>query len=136
MALVLVLAYAAADPEKANELTEVLSNTTRETNVSPVLRVHRRRNRHRLRRRFPRTRCTPAGPPSSENVSGNASGWDTMQVGSGTKPFTAAAVLQLVGRGKLRLADFVHEHIDAPLHSMWYGAGWLLWPAWRPRWGP
>jgi CubicO group peptidase (beta-lactamase class C family) len=42
-----------------------------------------------------------------------------MQMGSGTKPFTAAAVMQLVDQGKVKLSDKVHTHVDNPLRDNW-----------------
>ena len=63
-----------------------------------------------------------AGPRSpaglSPVVSGDVSGTDTMLLGSGTKPYTAAGVLRLVDAGKVRLNDKASEHVDSVLDAM------------------
>ena len=62
----------------------------------------------------------PRTPPSLPVLApGNVTGNDTMQMGSGTKTFTAAAVMRLVEQGKVRLEDKASTHIDAPLTRMW-----------------
>lgn len=40
-------------------------------------------------------------------------------MGSGTKSFTAAAVMRLVEQGKVNLTDYAHEHIDGPMKALW-----------------
>ena len=49
----------------------------------------------------------------------STSGEDAMQVGSGTKMYTAAAVMRLVDQGKIKLTDRLQKHVDAPLAAMW-----------------
>ena len=60
---------------------------------------------------------TPPGLPVL--APGNVTGNDTMQMGSGTKTFTAAAVMRLVELGKVRLEDKASIHVDGPLKRMW-----------------
>jgi CubicO group peptidase (beta-lactamase class C family) len=52
-------------------------------------------------------------------VAGNVTEIDTMELGSGTKPFTATAVMRLVDQGKVKLDDPAHIHIDPPLKAGW-----------------
>ena len=63
-----------------------------------------------------------SGPRSPRGVlpvvPGTVSGTDTMLLGSGTKPFTAAAVMRLVEQGKVALDDLLSEHIDGVLQRM------------------
>jgi CubicO group peptidase (beta-lactamase class C family) len=49
----------------------------------------------------------PKKPARFTNItlSGDLTPHDPMQMGSGTKPFTAAALLQLVDQGKLKTSD-------------------------------
>lgn len=62
----------------------------------------------------------PANVPKAPNVpSGTVNKFDTFQMGSGTKPFTATVVMQLVEEGKVRLGDLVQEHVDGPMQRMW-----------------
>jgi len=60
---------------------------------------------------------TPAG--SKVQVPGNVTGDDTMLLGSGGKPLTAAAVMRLVDKGKVSLNDLASSHIDEPMKAMW-----------------
>jgi len=46
-------------------------------------------------------------------------GNDTAILGSGTKGFTAAAVLRLVDQGHVKLEDAAYLHIDEPMKRMW-----------------
>jgi CubicO group peptidase (beta-lactamase class C family) len=39
-------------------------------------------------------------------------------MGSGTKPFTAAAIMQLVDQGKLKTSDLASQYIDGPMKRM------------------
>jgi CubicO group peptidase (beta-lactamase class C family) len=59
----------------------------------------------------------PSFPPTT--APGKMTPQDTMQMGSGTKPFTATAVMQLVDKGKVKLSDLVSDHVDGPLKAMW-----------------
>ena len=61
---------------------------------------------------------TPEGLPVGPQV-GNSSVDDTFLLGSGTKPYTAAAIMRLVDQGKLTLNDKVSQHVDGPMQSMW-----------------
>ena len=56
----------------------------------------------------------PSGAPAPAAVTAR----DTMLLGSGTKPYTAAAVMRLVDEGKVRLSDRAADHIDGPLRKM------------------
>jgi CubicO group peptidase (beta-lactamase class C family) len=62
----------------------------------------------------------PRSPPGLPAVAaaGNVSATDTMLLGSGTKPFTAAAVMRLVDAKKVKLGDSLAMHIDAPLKAL------------------
>jgi hypothetical protein len=60
----------------------------------------------------------PRSPKGLSPVSGNVSGIDTMLLGSGTKPYTAAAVMRLVEKGTLSLDDRATKHIDPVLQRM------------------
>ena len=61
----------------------------------------------------------PRTPPSLPEANpGTVSGKDTMLLGSGTKPFTAAAVLRLVDQHKVALDDRVMKHIDPVLTAL------------------
>jgi len=40
---------------------------------------------------------------------------DTVELGSGTKAFTAAAIMRLVDQGKAKLDDPAYIHADLPL---------------------
>ena len=64
------------------------------------------------------TDCTQV-PLTNSSPSGTVTGQDTFQMGSGTKPFTATAVMQLVEAGKVKLDDPVHIHVDKPMTDMW-----------------
>jgi CubicO group peptidase (beta-lactamase class C family) len=44
---------------------------------------------------------------------------DKLLMGSGTKPFTAVAILKLVDQGKVNLEDPAMLHIDPPLKYMY-----------------
>ena len=63
-----------------------------------------------------------AGPrsPKGYNVSlpGNVRGEDTMLLGSGTKPFTAAAIMRLVEAGEVSLSDAASTHVDVALERI------------------
>jgi len=59
-----------------------------------------------------------AGPRTPE-APANVTSHDTFLLGSGTKPYTAAAIMRLVDQGKLTLDDLVSEHADAPMMAMW-----------------
>jgi CubicO group peptidase (beta-lactamase class C family) len=50
-------------------------------------------------------------------VNGTANGTDTVQLGSGTKPFTATAIMRLVDQGKVKLEDPAYIHADGPLEE-------------------
>ena len=56
----------------------------------------------------------PRQTPDIDNVgvTGTLDGNDTMSAGSGTKAFTATAVMRLVGAGKIKLKDLAYKHID------------------------
>lgn len=54
-----------------------------------------------------------------EQVAGDISPDDKMLLGSGTKPFTAIAIMKLVEQGKVNLDDPAMLHIDAPMKYMW-----------------
>lgn len=55
----------------------------------------------------------PRSPPGSPSpVPGNVSSIDTMLLGSGSKPFTAAGIMRLVDQGKLSLDDLAAPYID------------------------
>ena len=40
-------------------------------------------------------------------------------MGSGTKGFTATAVMRLVDQGHVKLTDPAYMHIDGPMERMW-----------------
>ena len=61
---------------------------------------------------------TPDGLPVGPKP-GNVTGSDTMQLGSGTKPYTAAAIMRLRDQGKLSLDDKVSKHVDGVMQNMW-----------------
>lgn len=48
-------------------------------------------------------------------VPGNVTGEDTFQLGSGTKGFTASAIMTLVDQGKISLDDSAHQYADITL---------------------
>ena len=60
----------------------------------------------------------PRSPSGLPTVVGRVSGTDTMLLGSGTKPYTAAAVMRLVEQGKVLLTDVASKHIDPVLQQM------------------
>ena len=60
----------------------------------------------------------PRSPSGLPTVAGTVSGTDTMLLGSGTKPYTAAAVMRLVEKGKVSLTDPAAKHIDPVLQRM------------------
>lgn len=51
-------------------------------------------------------------------VPGTVGPTDSFLLGSGTKPFTAAAVMRLVDRGKVSLDDLASDHIDAVMQRL------------------
>ena len=63
-----------------------------------------------------------SGPRNPEgrhpSVAGRVDGADAMLLGSGSKPYTAAAVMRLVERGVVRLEDPAAAHVDAILQRM------------------
>jgi len=61
---------------------------------------------------------TPQGLPHGPKV-GNTTSSDPFLLGSGTKPYTAAAIMRLVDQGKLKLEDKVSQHADGPMKAMW-----------------
>jgi len=61
---------------------------------------------------------TPSGLPLGPQA-GNATVDDTFLLGSGTKPYTASAIMRLVDQGKLTLDDKVSQHADGPMKAMW-----------------
>jgi CubicO group peptidase (beta-lactamase class C family) len=44
---------------------------------------------------------------------------DMMNLGSGTKGFTATAIMKLADQGKLNLDDPAHLYTDEPMLRMW-----------------
>jgi CubicO group peptidase (beta-lactamase class C family) len=70
---------------------------------------------------------SPPGAPFTAN--------DTVVLGSGTKPFVAAAVMRLVDEGKVALADKAAQHIDPVMLRLWNVSfvGLLGAPAGEPR---
>jgi len=50
-------------------------------------------------------------------VEGTMNETDTIELGSGTKPFTATAVMRLVDQGKVKLDDPAYIHVDGPLEA-------------------
>lgn len=60
-----------------------------------------------------------SGPRSPDGLSpqlaGHVGAADTMLLGSGTKPYTAAAVMRLVERGRVSLDDPAARHLDPVL---------------------
>jgi hypothetical protein len=60
---------------------------------------------------------TPPGVSSTE-PSGTTNGDDTMLLGSGTKPYTAAAIMRLVDENKLKLTDKASIYLDPVLSRM------------------
>ena len=61
----------------------------------------------------------PKTPPNFKTgPTGTVSADDTMLLGSGTKPYTAAAILRLVDSGKVALSDLASIHLDPVLHRM------------------
>lgn len=48
----------------------------------------------------------------SDGSTQNVTPKDTFLYGSGTKPFTAAALMRLIDQGKLKATDLAHKHID------------------------
>jgi CubicO group peptidase (beta-lactamase class C family) len=64
-----------------------------------------------------------AGPKTPPNFpttgpTGTVSADDTMLLGSGTKPYTAAAIMRLVDAGKVALSDLASVHLDPVFHRM------------------
>ena len=51
-------------------------------------------------------------------IGGTTGGNDTMLLGSGTKPFTATAVMRLVEAGIIQLHDPVAMHVDSVLQAL------------------
>jgi len=61
----------------------------------------------------------PRSPMGSPVVTpGTCDGTDTMLLGSGTKPYTAATIMRLVEAGKMSLNDSAAYHIDWALQRM------------------
>lgn len=60
----------------------------------------------------------PRSPNGLPPVAGTVSGSDTMLLGSGTKPFTAASVMRLVDQGKVSVDDKASLHIDPSLKRL------------------
>jgi CubicO group peptidase (beta-lactamase class C family) len=50
-------------------------------------------------------------------VPGTVNSTDVVELGSGTKPFVATAVMRLVDQGKVKLDDPAHIHIDIALKA-------------------
>lgn len=62
----------------------------------------------------PRTPPDLVGPVVEGMMTGN----DTGILGSGTKSFTAAAIMRLVDQGKIKLDDLAMIYIDPPMKRM------------------
>ena len=60
----------------------------------------------------------PVGLPRKA-APGNVTGNDTYILGSGTKPFTATAIMRLVDAGKISLDDPASTYLDKPMQAMW-----------------
>jgi CubicO group peptidase (beta-lactamase class C family) len=53
-----------------------------------------------------------------------------MEMGSGTKAFTATAIMRLVDAGKISLSDPAYLHIDGPLKAGWNTTMFELFGLW------
>ena len=58
--------------------------------------------------------CTWTPPPRRPFTAN-----DTVVLGSGTKPYVAAAVMRLVDAGRVALADTAATHIDRVMQRLW-----------------
>lgn len=58
-----------------------------------------------------------AGTVDANGVQRNVTPEDTFLYGSGTKPFTAAAVMRLIDQGKIKTSDLAFTHIDPYLRA-------------------
>ena len=58
------------------------------------------------------------------------SGSDTMEMGSGTKAYTATAIMRLVDAGKVKLDDPAYIHVDGPLRAGWNTTMFELFGMW------
>jgi CubicO group peptidase (beta-lactamase class C family) len=61
---------------------------------------------------------TPPNFPAANPPTGTVGFSDTMLLGSGTKPYTAAALHRLVDQNKLKLTDLAHLYLDPVLDRM------------------
>ena len=61
---------------------------------------------------------TPPNFPAANPPTGTVGPSDTMLLGSGTKPYTAAALHRLVDQNKLKLTDLAHLYLDPVLDRM------------------
>ena len=52
-------------------------------------------------------------------VNGTINSDDTMELGSGTKGYTATAIMRLVDDGKIKLSDMAYLYIDKPMTDGW-----------------
>lgn len=64
------------------------------------------------------------------HVPGNMTGNDTGILGSGTKGYSATAVMRLVDQGLVKLDDPAHIHIDITLKKQWNTTMYELFGLW------
>jgi len=58
-----------------------------------------------------------AGKVDENGLQRNVTAEDTFLYGSGTKPFTAAALMRLIDQGKIKASDLAYTHIDPYLRA-------------------